>query len=327
VAVLELQDPLTLTPADLNHFRNKVVHKNKKGAKESATSVKVMKELGYNPKRKKTASSSSSSVASTRLTKKEQQASKKESASTCAMAAAPEYHALSLTEIQRLAGALDLNVDALSVPAPEPVPHGSGRASVASASPLESRCIRMVTAAVQDQQGASLDIISLVSENVQEALESWAQGAPASASAAATSTSLSSGSAGLLVHAGVPVASFLPSPSSSSPDQICLLADGVASLLPWMHGSSTARLSGTDFRALARLRCAVTLDEVALSSGEGVVEKLLQQVEEETMMEVGVLCTEQVVWFASLFSVEVKIPGHRRPSSLFAGVCECLRLR
>jgi 16S rRNA C967 or C1407 C5-methylase (RsmB/RsmF family) len=252
VAVLELQDCTKLDADDLTYFSRKISHKKKKLAKESLTSVNVMKELGYNPKRKQAA------PVSTMRTKKEQKSQKlkKEEPSTSTVIKSPDYNTLPEDELVHFTNALDLHNSF-------PTMNSSGKLAE-----CEEVCsIRMVAATVENgQEDGPMEELSLVSAGVQEALETWAQA-----------------EVGMLVHAGVPVATF----SQYSPNLVSLIADGVPSLLPWMRGNSTAQLSSEDFKVLANLICEGGVTQLSVAEKESVTQKIMNSADDESMLKVS----------------------------------------
>ena len=240
VAVLELQDCQSIDPVELEYFRQEEASssssssskkKKKKTVKESITSVNVMKELGYNPKRKKV-----TLAASAQHTKKEQKlhkAAKKKDDSHSGtgdntIIQAPQYRVLSSTTLKQLSGVLDVHLSLPSAAAAAAAAAAAsshkdpssviktGKTTDNAVNESESVDIRLVTASANDTpQGRGTEgvVISLVSASVQLALQTWAQRSGGDLS---SSSSSSDATAGILVHAGAPIATATATATATS---------------------------------------------------------------------------------------------------------------
>lgn len=289
VAVLELQDCTVMDSTELGHFQGRVAGgRKKKAAKESSASVHVMKELGYNPKRK---GQVSASTATSKAGKKGKEGAQRVSkrvredvaASTSTVIDPPNYQPVDASDLTNICDALHLFHS-----------HPNTSASItcgdndSASGEISGTALRMVTAT---SEKAEAEVVSLVSANVLEALLTWAQQVP----------SLVSAAPGLLVHAGVPVASI----AHSDPDQCSLVADGVPSLLPWIKrgtmdrsseggSANIATMSADDFRSLCMLRSAAT-GEVRLGGDMGVLEGLLLAVQDVDIQQVQLAASTRLV--------------------------------
>lgn len=175
VAVLELQDCSNLSSSDLEYFHSKKLKlKSQNGQESSITVSNVMKELGYNPKRKQSGVTNPPKKSKKVL---RQHKIKHDEFSINTVIDSPHYRPIPNHQLRQLIDSLDLYND------------GPLLGDISG----ERQSLHLV-AATDVKEGGSEEVLSLVSAGVYEALETWAQVEK-----------------GLLVHAGAPVATYLHS--------------------------------------------------------------------------------------------------------------------
>ena len=243
VAVLELRDCEILQLNDLEYFRNKIKVKEVKSVSTSSSSPVVMKELGYNPKRKQSA------IPRDKNTKHKYDQITKKKVNTnegCedTVIETPLYRIVGEGELNHLTDSW--NVDCCC-------------------SENEANVLRLVCQTIEVCQNVGVpprERISIVSSCVEEALQTWAQ--------RQEGNELTSD---VTICAGVPIAEFI----KHSPQNCTFNQDGVQSLYPWVQsGFNTVKLNCLDFKTVVQWRCEVLVDGIQIRSENQISQELMK---------------------------------------------------